>query len=349
VTLLDRQEGEVLTGPGQAGWPAAVYAAGLGEGALVRTTAEAPREWKATGLVGPVWMGTSLNGVEVSAVGPVAVPGGASVALRRPGGVLAILDFNDRGEVTGVDFTKEGVIAAGMSSRILGDISVMPREYLDLNRDGVADLVAITTTTTDQTPGAQATTDTTVLHVFGRNRLGKAFRANEVVLPSVALELGGSLQKTSVIRTRILRFSPLPLTELVTSAPKDQYLPVYLASTNGYQTGWIKVDASALPLKWRAGLAPGVGEDLGAGQQTVRTPMTLGYRKDGPTWVLDLKWAEFSTAARLQSANQLGDVFQNASFIPALTNRSTPSGDGWVERHVVFPISAASRFYRVRY
>lgn len=77
--------------------------------------------------------------------------------------------------------------------------------------------------------------------------------------------------------------------------------------------------------------------------------MTIGYRKEGATWVLDLKWAEFSTAARLQSANQLEDFFQNTSFISALANRSTPAGDGWVDRHVVFPASAASRFYRVRY
>lgn len=259
VTLLDPQEGQVLTGPGRPGWPVGDAAVGLGDGALVRATLEAPREWKATGLVGPVWMGTSSNGVEISSVGPVAVPGGASVALRRVGGVLAILDFNDRGEVLGVDFTKEGVIAAGMSKRIPGDASLVAREYLDLNRDGTADLVAITTSTSDQTPGAQATTEATVLHTFGRNRLGTVFRANEVVFPSIALESGGSLRKTIDLRTRILRFSQIPPSEVVTSVPKDQYLPVYLAMADGYQTGWLSVDASLLPLKWRAGLAPGVG------------------------------------------------------------------------------------------
>jgi len=346
VTLLDQGSGEVLVGDGgQPGWPEGKYLVALEPGKLVRNAVAPFLQWVNETEAKALWGRRSVNGVETLRWGPCSQPGGASVAFRRLNGLLVILDLSESGELISTDSSQNGVIAAGIR-RITKDLSnVTAVEYLDLDRDATADVVVVTTSDSNPAPGSTSITTRVSLHAVGSNRLGTAFGPGREYDPVPPVVGGANIE---VIFSG-LSFSQIPPTPFQTVVSADHYLPVYLKRSEGYRVGWLNVDATASPMRWRAGLAEDSLVGLRAGDAPLLGRLESAVRKKGSAWLVELQWSEFSTPVKVQFASALDDIFQTASFLSAVENVSTNRGDGWVDRKVSLPLTAAQRYYRLKY
>lgn len=347
VTLKDLESGEFLVGPGESSWPAGEYAVGLGDRQLLRDSAVAPNRWRPLANAAPLWVRVKRGGVWGDAWGPLAGGGGKAVAVRRPGGILSLLSFNDQGELLESDWSPKGALAVGTRRLFVHPSHVVDRTHLDIDRDGLMDFVAMRLSYLDDTPGAETSVQTRiVLHALGSNRLGTEFaEAREFALAGNGLPPGSTVTNVVLRDVGIWYQKPLP-NQFDETVPKDRYLPFYVETQGRWRVGWLTVDAKAEPLVWRMGISSGEGSAVRAGEQGLGSTLGLNYRQQNGVWVVTLQWSEFLGPVRLLYANQLQDRFQNLTFGTAIENLTVDRADGWVDRSVIFPATPVRRFYR---
>lgn len=347
VTLKDLESGEFLVGPGEASWPAGEYAVGLGERQLLRDSAVAPNRWRPLANAAPLWVRVKRGGVWGNPWGPLAGRDGKAVGVRRAGGILSLLYFNDQGELLGADGSPKGALAVGTRGLFGQPSHVVDRTHLDIDRDGLVDFVALRLSFLDETPGAETSVQTRIiLHALGSNRLGAEFsEAREFALTGNGLPPGPTVTNVVLRNTGIWYLKPVP-NQFDEAVPKDQYLPFYVESQGGWRVGWLTVDARAEPLVWRMGISSGDSIAVMAGEQGLGSTLGLNYRRQNGAWVVHLHWSEFLGPVRLLFANQLEDRFQTMTFGTAIENLTVDRADGWVDRSVTFPATPVRRFYR---
>jgi hypothetical protein len=295
-----------------------------------------------------MWARKTVGGVEAPRWGPCSRAGRDFIAVRRANGLLVVLELNESGEWISMDSVGAGTIVAGTKAFIEPSVRVVDRSALDLDRDGLADFIALTSDFVDYSNNGAVRRITVRLHSFGDHRLGVAFGPTALLtVPANPAELA-AFPRTTVLRLRELDVAKDPVVETETVVSKDQVLPLYLNGPEGTRLGWLAVDAQATPLAWRAGLATGPNQTLMAGENPLQPRLTLTYRKQGSSWVTDVAWSDFSHQSKLFFANQIGDTFQAFNPATASQNVTMDRQDGWVDRTLTIPATALKRFYLIR-